>query len=155
MKSALLVVAIAGISICLVEHAFADISLTKTSDSSAIVLPEEAFENTDAEREFLQSGKNIYVGNAEAIQSGKKRYNLWSCTACHGKTAKGQVGPNLTGPNYNYAKNATDKGMFETIWAGTHHGMGAKGYGLMAPNDGLTVDELLRVIAFIRSNQLK
>src|SRR5210317_161693 len=129
-----------------------NIKLVKTSDGSEIKFPEKALVGTDAEKEFLKTGKNIYVGNAEAIATGKKRYNLWSCTQCHGPTAKGQVGPGLTGPNYNYAKDATNKGMFETIWAGTNNGMGAKGWGLMSPEDGLTVDELLKIIAFVRSN---
>jgi cytochrome c-L len=30
--------------------------------------------------------------------------------------------------------------------------MGGKGFGIMAPDDGLTVDDLLKVIAFVRSN---
>jgi len=30
--------------------------------------------------------------------------------------------------------------------------MGAKGYGLMAAEDGVTVDELLKIIAFVRSH---
>jgi len=62
------------------------------------------------------------------------------------------VGPGLTGPKYNYAKDATNKGMFETIWAGTNGGMGAKGFGLMTEDDGVTVDELLKIISFVRSN---
>ena len=130
----------------------AQIKLVKTTDGSDIVLPEKAFKGTDAEKEFLATGKNIYVGDAEAVKMGKKRYNLWSCTQCHGPTAKGQVGPGLTGPKYNYAKDATNKGMFETIWAGTNGGMGAKGFGLMTADDGVTVDELLKIIAFVRSN---
>jgi cytochrome c-L len=130
----------------------ANIKLNKTSDNSEIKFPEKALVGTDAEKEFLATGKNIYVGDAEAIKTGKKRYNLWSCTQCHGPTAKGQVGPGLTGPKYNYAKDATNKGMFETIWGGTNGGMGAKGFGLMAPDDGVTVDELLKIIAFVRSN---
>src|SRR5210317_819848 len=129
-----------------------NIKLVKTTDGSEIKFPEKALVGTDAEKEFLKSGKNIYVGNAEAIATGKKRYNMWSCTQCHGPTAKGQVGPGLIGPNYNYAKDATNKGMFETIWGGTNNGMGAKGWGLMSPEDGLTVDELLKIIAFVRSN---
>ena len=129
-----------------------NIKLVKTTDGSEIKFPEKALAGTDAEKEFLKSGKNIYVGNAEAIATGKKRYNMWSCTQCHGPTAKGQVGPGLTGPKYNYAKDATNKGMFETIWAGTNGGMGGKGYGIMAADDGTTVDELLKIIAFVRSN---
>jgi len=128
------------------------LKFVKTTDGSEIVFPEQAFAGTDAEKEFLATGKNPYVGDAEAIKTGKKRYNLWSCTQCHGPTAKGQVGPGLTGPNYNYAKDQTNKGMFETIWNGTNNGMGAKGWGQMAPEDGLTIDELLKIIAFVRSN---
>ena len=48
----------------------------------------------------------------------------------------------------------TNKGMFETVWHGTNGGMGAKGIGLMDPTDpknGITPDELLKVIAWIRS----
>ncbi|MGE4596357.1 MAG: cytochrome C, partial [Methylophilaceae bacterium] len=30
--------------------------------------------------------------------------------------------------------------------------MGGKGYGIMAPEDGLTVDELLKIIAWVRTN---
>jgi cytochrome c-L len=128
------------------------LKFTKTTDGSEIKFPEKAFVGTDAEKTFMATGKNLYVGDAEAINVGKKRYNLWSCTQCHGPAAKGQVGPGLTGPNYNYAKDITNKGMFETIWNGTNGGMGAKGWGQMAADDGITVDELLKIQAFIRSN---
>ncbi len=127
------------------------IEFIKTTDGSNLIIPEAMFD-TDAAKEFLATGKNIYVGDAEAIKMGKKRYNLWSCTQCHGPTAKGQVGPGLTGPDFRYPKDATNKGMFETIWAGTNGGMGAKGFGLMTADDGVTPDELLKIIAFIRSN---
>jgi len=127
------------------------IEFIKTTDGSSLIIPEAMFD-TDAAKEFLATGKNIYVGDAEAIKMGKKRYNLWSCTQCHGPTAKGQVGPGLTGPDFRYPKDATNKGMFETIWAGTNGGMGAKGFGLMTADDGVTPDELLKIIAFIRSN---
>ena len=147
------IVCLGGI-LALLSPAQADnhIEFNKTTDGSKIEFPEQAFAGTDAEKEFLATGKNPYVGDAEAIKTGKKRYNLWSCTQCHGPTAKGQVGPGLTGPNYNYAKDQTNKGMFETIWAGTNGGMGGKGYGIMTEDDGVTVDELLKIIAFVRSN---
>jgi len=44
--------------------------------------------------------------------------------------------------------------MFETVWHGTNGGMGAKGVGLMDPTDpknGITPDELLKIIAWVRS----
>ena len=107
---------------------------------------------TEAEKVFLETGKNIYVGDAAAEKRGKKRFGYWSCTQCHGPTAKGQVGPGLVGPTFRYTKDITNQGMFETIWYGTNGGMGGKGYGVMAPEDGMTVDELLKTIAWVRTN---
>ena len=72
----------------------------------------------------------------------------------HGGHGEGAVAPGLIGPGFKYAKNATNKGMFETIWHGTNGGMGAKGVGLMDPTDpknGITPDELLKIIAWVRS----
>jgi len=109
---------------------------------------------TPAAKEFMATGKNSYVGNAAAIATGKKVFQLYSCTQCHGPDAKGQVGPGLTGPDYKYPKDLTNKGMFETIWHGTNGGMGAKGVGLMDPSNpknGISPDELLKIIAWIRS----
>ncbi|HQN65526.1 MAG TPA: cytochrome c [Methylophilus sp.] len=148
IKSALIVsmLAVAG-------NAVADISLTKTTDGSPLDIKPEMFD-TPAAKEFLATGKNPYIGNEEAIKAGKKKFNLFSCVACHGGHGEGAVGPGLIGANFKYAKNATNKGMFETIWQGTNGGMGAKGFGLMAPDDGLKADEVLKVIAYIRSNSM-
>ena len=133
---------------------FAAISLTSTADGKAIDIPASQAD-TPAAKEFLNSGKNTYIGNTDAIKAGKKVFQLYSCTACHGSKGEGAVGPNLIDDKWNYAKNVEDKGIFETIWAGTAGGMGAKGKGLMQvddPTQGLTVDETLKVVAFIRSN---
>jgi len=130
------------------------IAFVTTQDSSPLEIKAELFD-TPAAKEFLATGKNPYIGNAEAIEKGKKIFQLYSCTQCHGPEAKGQVGPGLTGPDYRYPKDTTNKGMFETIWHGTNGGMGAKGKGLMDPTDpsnGITPDELLKVIAWIRSH---
>ena len=105
-------------------------------------------------KQFAQTGQNPYIGNAQAIQQGQKLYHLYSCGQCHGHQAQGQTAKGLTGPRFNYSKSATDKGMFEIIHAGTNGGMSPKGRGLMDPNDpknGLSPDEILKVIAWIRS----
>ncbi len=137
--------------------AHAEITLKSTADSKPLNISADLID-TPAAKEFISSGKNIYLGNADAIKAGKKTFQLYSCTACHGSKGEGAVGPNLIDDNWNYAKNATDHGIFETIWAGTAGGMGAKGKGLMQaddPTQGLTPDELLKVIAFLRSNAVK
>ena len=129
------------------------VDFVTTQDSKPLVIDAALFD-TPAAKEFMSTGKNSYVGNEEAIAKGKKVFQLYSCTQCHGPEAKGQVGPNLTGPDYHYPKDATNKGMFETVWHGTNGGMGEKGIGLMDPTDpknGISPDELLKVIAWIRS----
>lgn len=131
------------------------IKFVTTQDGSPLEIKPELFD-TPAAKNFLATGKDSYVGNAEAIAQGKKIFGLYSCTQCHGPEAKGQVGPGLIGPDFRYPKDATNKGMFETVWHGTNGGMGAKGKGLMDPTDpsnGLTPDDLLKVIAWIRSHR--
>lgn len=153
LKSTLLVsmFALAGL---VSGSAFADINLVATQDGSPLNIKKELFD-TPAAKEFLATGKNPYIGNADAIKAGKKKFNLYSCNACHGGTGEGAVAPGLQGPTFKYAKNATNKGMFETIWHGTNGGMGAKGLGLMLPDDpseGLKPDDVLKVQAWIRSH---
>lgn len=136
------------------QGATSAVSFVKTQDGSALVIDAALFD-TPAAKDFLATGKNSYVGNAEAIEKGKKLFQLYSCTQCHGGDAQGQTGPSLHGPDFHYPKNATNKGMFETIWNGTNAGMGAKGVGMMDPTDpsqGLRPDEILKVLAWIRSH---
>jgi cytochrome c-L len=130
------------------------IKFVTTQDGSPLEIKADLFD-TPAAKEFMTTGKNNYIGNEEAITAGKKLFQMYSCTQCHGGDAGGQTGPSLHGPNFNYAKNATNKGMFETVWHGTNGGMGAKGKGLMDPTDptnGLSPDELLKIQAWIRSH---
>jgi cytochrome c-L len=129
------------------------ITFVTTQDGKPMVIDAALFD-TPAAKEFLTTGKNPYIGNEEAITAGKKVYGLYSCSQCHGPEARGQVGPGLVGPTFQYPKNATNKGMFETIWHGTNNGMGGKGIGIMDPTDpknGITPDEALKVIAWIRT----
>lgn len=133
------------------------IKFITTQDGSAMEIKSELFD-TPAAKEFLVSGKNSYVGNTDAIAAGKKLFQMYSCTQCHGGDAGGQTGPSLHGPDFKYAKDATNKGMFETIWHGTNGGMGAKGKGLMDPSDpsnGLMPDEVLKIQAWVRSHNEK
>ncbi len=133
------------------------IAFVKTQDGSPLEIKAELFDTAQA-KEFSTTGKNPYIGNADAIAQGKKLFQMYSCTQCHGGDAGGQTGPSLHGPDFRYAKDATNKGMFETIWHGTNGGMGAKGKGLMDPTDpsnGLNPDEVLQIQAWIRSHNDK
>jgi cytochrome c-L len=130
------------------------VDFVATQDGSPLTIKAELFDTPEA-REFAATGKNPYIGKQEAIDKGKKLFQLYSCTQCHGGDAQGQTGPGLHGPDFKYAKDATNKGMFETIWNGTNGGMGAKGKGLMDPSDpnnGLMPDEVLKILAWIRTH---
>jgi cytochrome c-L len=130
------------------------IAFVTTQDGGPLAIDAKLFDTPEA-KEFAASGKNPYVGKQEAIDKGKKLFQMYSCTQCHGGDAQGQTGPSLHGPDFKYAKDATNKGMFETIWHGTNGGMGAKGKGLMDPTDpsnGLTPDEVLKIQSWIRTH---
>jgi cytochrome c-L len=144
---------IAG-AVSIIQPAWAQDMVTFTdSKGGALKIKPEHFDTPQA-KQFMSSGKNPYIGDKKAIESGKKIYHMYSCNQCHGSNAQGQTAHGLTGPRYNHAKSAEDKGMFEITWAGTDGGMSAKGKGLMDPtdpNNGMSPDELLKVIAWIRS----
>ncbi len=132
---------------------FANQSFVDTKTGQPMKIDSRHF-NTDQSKTFLNTGENPYNGNAEAIASGKKHYQTYSCAQCHGAQAQGQTAVGLTGPKYNNSKSATDKGMFEIIWAGTNGGMSGKGKGVMDPSNqsnGLSPDEILKVMAWVRN----
>lgn len=130
------------------------VAFVTTQDGSPLTIDAKLFDTAEA-KEFAATGKNPYIGKQEAIDKGKKLFQMYSCTQCHGGDAQGQTGPSLHGPDFKYAKDASNKGMFETIWHGTNGGMGAKGKGLMDPtdpNNGLTPDEVLKIQAWLRTH---
>ena len=54
--------------------ASADVTFVKTTDGSTFKLDAALFD-TPAAKEFLATGKNSYVGNAEAVAKGKKLFD--------------------------------------------------------------------------------
>ena len=121
-------------------------------------------------KEFLKTCINpytkIYMSDAEAAKKGKREYNYNNCTGCHGGKLEGVMAPSLSkntaggqgayDQKWVYAKNATDKGMFETIAAGTP---GTSGGAMFVwhnqlpdkTGDGLSTDQILKAVAFIRT----
>jgi len=135
------------------SFSYADQSFVDTKTGQPLKIDSGLF-NTEQSKKFLSTGANPYNDNSEAIASGKKSYQAYSCAQCHGAQAQGQTAGGLTGPRYNHSKSSTDKGMFEIIWAGTNGGMSGKGKGVMDstnPSNGLSPDEILKLMAWIRS----
>lgn len=100
-------------------------------------------DDTPAVKAFKVTGKNPYNDMDAVIKNG---YTIFStaCSGCHGHLAEGKLGPALADDYWTYPNNATDKGLFETIYGG--------GQGMMGPQKGLlSQDEILQVMSWLRS----
>ena len=102
--------------------------------------------DTPAVRQFKETGKNPYNKDPKAIEEGFRLARAVACTHCHAGDLSGLLAPNLISGNWRYPKNRTDKGMFQTLYFGTSAGMAA--WGKLG---SLTPDEILKVMAFVRS----
>jgi cytochrome c-L len=99
-----------------------------------------------AVKQFKETGKNPYNKDPDAIAAGFKLARAVACTHCHAGDLSGLIGPNLTRGDWRYPRDSTDKGLFQTLYFGTTGGMAA--WGKLG---SLTEDEILRVMAFVRS----
>lgn len=99
--------------------------------------------NTPAFKEFMQTGKNPYNTDKEAIEHGESLY-MTGCSGCHGHEAEGKLGPGLADDYWTYPSIATDKGLFELLFGGAK--------GMMGPQYvNFNTDEMLKIMAWIRS----
>lgn len=144
-------------------------NFVSTKDGTPFVIKAVDTDTPEA-KEFLKTCINpytkIYMADAEAAKKGKREYNYNNCTGCHGGKLEGVMAPSLSkntaggqgayDQKWVYAKNATDKGMFETIAAGTP---GTSGGAMFVwhnqlpgkSGDGLSTDQILKAIAYIRT----
>ncbi|MCI0655046.1 MAG: cytochrome c(L), periplasmic [Methylococcaceae bacterium] len=113
-----------------------DLSVAKQVDPSKLFDP-KAFEA------FKQTGSNPYNCNNQAIEAGHNLF-LSACSGCHGHEAEGKIGPGLADDYWTYPQNATDKGLFETLFGGAQ--------GMMGPQYvNLGADDMLLIMAWVRS----
>ena len=157
--------AIAGLTLSFQANAACD--LVSTKDKSPLKIKGTDTDSAEA-KEFLATCKNPYTAkfaaDAEAAKTGRKVMTYNGCTGCHGGNLGGLMAPSLvknggTGAfdtKWVYEKDATDKGMFETISGGTP---GVSGGTMFIwhnqleghTGDGLTTDEILKAIGYIRT----
>ncbi len=99
--------------------------------------------NTDQFKQFMQTGKNPYNGNAEAAKKGESLY-MTGCSGCHGHEAEGKLGPGLADDYWTYPRGLTDQGLFEILFGGAN--------GMMGPQYvNFTTDDMLHIMSFLRS----
>lgn len=97
--------------------------------------------DTPALKEFFQTGINPYNEDEEALVLGESLFNT-ACSACHGYTGAGNIGPALNSGNWDYELHS-DKGLFEVVFGGAERQMGPQ-------YEVLTQDEMLYVMAWVR-----
>ena len=147
--------------------ASATCDLVSTKDGKPLAIKAVDSDTPEA-KEFLKTCINPYTkkyaADPEAAKAGRKVFTYNGCSGCHGGKLEGIMAPALTkgggqgafDTKWVYAKNATDKGMFETISGGS---AGLAGGAMVIwhkeleghAGDGLTTDEILKAIAYIRT----
>jgi cytochrome c-L len=137
-----------AIAVCAVlaaaSVARADITLNNTITGEPLNLDDASSDGRDvaAFKEFIQTGNNPYVGKQDCLAKGEELFN-GACSGCHGHLAEGKIGPALKDDYWTYPQNATDKGMFETVFGGAS--------GQMGPMyNSVNVDEMLIAMAWVR-----
>lgn len=98
--------------------------------------------NTPGVNEFLRSGVNPYNEDPSCLKAGEQIF-LSACSGCHGHIGEGKIGPGLNDDYWTYPQNATDAGLFSTIFGGAQAQMGPQ-------SENLTLDEMLQVMAWVR-----
>jgi cytochrome c-L len=98
--------------------------------------------DTAGVKTFLQTGVNPYNEDQSCLKQGEQIF-LSACSGCHGHIAEGKLGPGLNDSYWTYPQNATDEGLFSTIYGGGQASMGPQ-YG------NLTLDEMLKVMSWVR-----
>jgi cytochrome c-L len=113
-------------------------------DSALDLSPIKGETFTDAVKSFQETGKNPYVGNAEATAAGKALYNA-NCQVYHKPDGSGGMGPSLIDETIGNTRADTDVGKFEIIHSGAA--------GAMRPfsKRGVTQDQILHIIAYVDS----
>jgi cytochrome c oxidase cbb3-type subunit 3 len=90
----------------------------------------------------IQYGKNPFADDSVALQDGRRLFDWYNCSGCHGGHAGGGMGPSLRDPVWLYGNR--DDQIFDTIAHGRSNGMPA--WGSKIPKD-----QIWELVAYIKS----
>ena len=135
----------AGLMVLGFELMAEPISFRHVLDNSPLeVKPRPNEVETEAVKSFKETGRNPYAGDQQALAEGKRLYQV-NCQACHLPDGSGRIDSTLVADTWKYARAATDVGMFEILYGG------ASGAMQSFARRGMTQDQMLKVIAYVRS----
>ena len=141
-RNRVLVLALFGLATSSLQ---AEITFRHALDNSRLdVKPRPNEVETESVKEFKATGNNPYNENEKAVADGRKLYQT-HCQACHLPDGSGRMGPSLIADKWIRERAGTDVGMFEIIYGG------ASGAMQSFARRGMTQDEMLRIMAYVRS----
>ncbi len=85
---------------------------------------------------------NPYANDPQAVQQGHDLFIKMNCAGCHGYTAKGGMGPNLTDGYWRYG--GVPASIFNSIYQGRPQGMPAW-------NPALPPQDIWKIVAYVES----
>ncbi len=91
---------------------------------------------------LLHEASNPYQNDPVALQNGRRLFNWYNCSGCHGGHAGGGMGPSLRDEVWIYGSRPDQ--IFDTIAQGRANGMPA--WGSKIPED-----QIWQLVAYIRS----
>ena len=86
--------------------------------------------------------KNPFADDRRAIGEGRRLFNWYNCSGCHGDHAGGGMGPSLRDSTWRYG--GTDTRIFRSIAEGRRQGMPAWGNKLPA-------EQIWKIVAYIKT----
>jgi cytochrome c oxidase cbb3-type subunit 3 len=85
---------------------------------------------------------NPYANNKGAVEEGQQLFAQMNCVGCHGYTAKGGMGPDLTDHYWRYGGSPAQ--IYSSIYEGRPQGMPA--WSTAVPRD-----QIWKIVAYIQS----
>ena len=85
---------------------------------------------------------NPYAGNTSVLAEGRRLFNWYNCSGCHGDHAGGGMGPSLRDSLWYYGGD--EGSLFASITEGRQHGMPA--WGVKVPQD-----QRWKIVTYIKS----
>jgi cytochrome c oxidase cbb3-type subunit 3 len=90
----------------------------------------------------LPQSTNPYAGNIAVLADGRRLFNWYNCSGCHGDHAGGGMGPSLRDTLWYYGGD--EASIFASITEGRQHGMPA--WGSKLPRD-----DIWKLVTYIKS----
>lgn len=90
----------------------------------------------------LARAVNPYAGDRSVLADGRRLFNWYNCSGCHGDHAGGGMGPSLRDSSWRYGGDAAS--IFASIDEGRQFGMPA--WGTKVPRD-----QIWKIVTYIQS----